>query len=456
MKYNKKESSTLEFKREVPSKQQIIKTIIAFCNTYGGILVVGIDDDLEIVGVDENSVDQLIEDIHRSIYASCTPSIIPSLYTQRIENKILLFIEVSDGMLKPYFLSSLGKLEGTFIRVGTETVKASPRMIQELEWQSLGKYPDEMPLYGVTQEAIDLSLFDDFLKKRKGGMQPDDQDVKPLLYNYHVLTTEHGRTYPTKAGILLFSLEPQKYLSEAFVICTHYLGVSGREVIATKDCLGNLMQQYKDCIAFILSRLNHQFVIKGTHAREDVLEIPEEAIREAVINALIHRDYQISGPIKISIYDDRIEIFSPGTFPGPIETDRLTAGMTYVRNVVIARAFRAIGLVEKLGSGFLTIFNSYKQRNLVPPIVQEGVCFVKCILSRPMPSYVKKTVEEEKEESLLGPLFQTDLDITVLDVIKKLSVSRSTASRYLKNLVEKGMIEKIGHGPATRYRKKLS
>src|SRR3989338_521482 len=134
MKYPAYESSTLEFKRELPAKQQIAKTIIGFCNMHGGTLIIGINNLGEIIGVDEFEIEQLEEDLHRSIYASCTPPILPSLHIQRIENKVILLIEVSEGMTKPYFYSSLGKQEGTFIRIGNATMKATAKMIQELEW----------------------------------------------------------------------------------------------------------------------------------------------------------------------------------------------------------------------------------------------------------------------------------------------------------------------------------
>ncbi len=444
MKYPAAESSTLEFKRELPSKQQIIKTIIGFCNMYGGTLIVGVDDFGEIIGINEESTPQIAEDLHRSIYASCTPPILPSLHTQRIDNKILLLIEVSEGMAKPYFHSSSGKQEGTFIRIGSETVKATPLMIQELEWHSMGKYLDQFPIYAATAEDIDLITFESFLKSRKTPFT--ESDVHKLLQPYGILTKEHNRIYPTLGGVLLFGKEPSKFLPESFIICTHFLGTSGREVVATRDCVGSLLEQYKECMSFILSRLNKKFTIKGAGARLETLEIPEEAIREIVINALIHRNYLIPGPTKIAIYDDRIEIFSPGNFPGPIHLDSLFMGMTYIRNTVIARIFREMGLVEKLGSGFLTVFRTYKERSLPTPVILEGTGFIKCILPRP----VNISTSTEIEKSLLQ-LFYTKHEITSLDVMKSLSISRATANRQLKELSEEGLIKKIGKGPTSRY-----
>lgn len=137
MKYNETESTTLEFKRELPTNNghQITKTIVGFCNQFGGKLVLGVDNNADICGIAEKNIDDVIQSLQQSIYRSCTPAIIPSIYTQRINDKLILIIEVSAGMNKPYFISSLGLNEGTFVRAGAHTVKATHSMLQELTWE---------------------------------------------------------------------------------------------------------------------------------------------------------------------------------------------------------------------------------------------------------------------------------------------------------------------------------
>ena len=128
-KYPGQESSTLEFKRALPHKNQIIHTIIGFCNLFGGRLVIGVNDDGTIRGINEEKVGEIIESLEQSIYHSCTPTILPEIYTQRFSKKLVLIIEVSLGMNKPYFHTSEGLSNGTYIRSGSLTVKASPEMI---------------------------------------------------------------------------------------------------------------------------------------------------------------------------------------------------------------------------------------------------------------------------------------------------------------------------------------
>ncbi len=449
MQYPEKESTSLEFKAELPSKQQIIKTIVAFCNYFGGKLVIGVSDKQTICGINEQDVDDVIESLYQSIYQNGQPTIIPSIYTQRIQDKLLLIIEVSAGMNKPYFVKSLGLNEGVFIRVGAHTMKATVNMIQELSWKNKGFFADEMPVYSAAIEDINQDEFVSFLKEhRKAFSSSSPNKMMELLLHYKMLIKEHQRIYPTLAGILLFGQHPQQYFPESFIICSHFQGVSGRVALATKDCSGDLFTQLEDAMNFVVSRLHHQFKIKKTK-REQQLEIPEIALREIVVNAIVHRDYLIAGPIKIAIYDDRIEIFSPGNFPGPLKVNQLEMGITYIRNHIIAKLFREAGYIEKLGSGFLTLFNSYREMNLQTPEIVEGAGFIKCILPRETKGLMEE-VENDDETKIMRLFYETDY-ITVPAVMHELHISRQTAARRLLALTQQGKLKRVGKGPAVKY-----
>jgi ATP-dependent DNA helicase RecG len=374
--------------------------------------------------------------------------IIPSIHTQRIEDKVILLIDVSSGMTKPYFLTAEGLNNGTYCRIGTQTVKATPEMIQELQWQSRGRAPDEMPIHHAHLDDLDEESIHKFFLKRK--QEATEYSYDELLYHYNFLAKEHNRVYPTVGGIMLFGKNPQKYLSEAFVICTHFKGTVGREALATRDCTGQLFGQYEKTLAFVVSQLNRSFTIKGANPRVEELEIPEDALREVILNAIIHRNYQSPAPSKVAIYDDRIEIFSPGNFPGPLLAHQLEMGLTFIRNRVIARAFREAGYIEKLGSGFLTLFQSYRKRGLRSPMIVEGHGFVKCILPRPLPNEPKRIAVMDRHEMLMQLFYIAD-EIRISDVMTHLTISRSTAHRLLNELVEKGRLQRVGEGAAARY-----
>lgn len=445
VRYPEAESVFLEFKREVPKNDQIIKTIIGFCNQKGGKLILGVADDRTVVGLVESEIEQLLESLDHAIYEACHPTIIPVISQQRFGDKSVLVISVSSGMNKPYFRKSEGVGRGTFVRIGRSTVKATPEMIEELKWQSHNIDFEKLPVYRAKVDSIDEQLVQKFLNSRRNHAKAESS--QEIMRSYSLVVEEHHELYPTHAGILLFGKEPQFYLSEAMIICCHFKGCEGREAIASIDCVGTLFNQYHQAHNFILSRLAHSFSIDGM-VRQEKLEIPEVAFREALLNLLIHRNYHLPSPSKILIYDDRIEFFSPGNFWGPIKSDQLLRGITYLRNPAICKVFREIGLVEKLGTGFIQIFQSYEKWGLQKPQIIEGENFVKCILPRP---YRQETHSIQQSDIL--SLFYEKAEITIHDIMNKYSVSRATAQRWLQSFLDQGKIERRGRTRNVRYRR---
>lgn len=447
MRFSDSESNILEFKVEIPRNDQIIKTVIGFCNLHGGKLVLGVADDRTIKGLSEDEIEQAMESIHSSIYDACSPHILPRIYIQRCDDKTILIIEVSEGMNKPYYKRSEGMEKGTYIRLGRHTLRATEEMIEELKLQSRGIDFECLPVYQATLDDLDQEKIKAFLSNRKnhGVVELNDQTMKA----YSLIAYDQARQYPSILANLLFGRHPQHYCSEAMIICTHFRGISGREVIATVDCEGTLFDQFRQAFGFVTSRLYRSFSIKKLK-RDEQLEIPEEAIREALLNAIAHRNYYIKSPTKIAIYDDRVEFFSPGQFPGPIRIDNLKAGITYLRNPIICKILREANYIEKLGSGFITIFDSYEKRGLKTPQVIEGENYIKCILPREELSKNKMIPKNDVQKIL--DLFVGDNEIDIKDVMQKLSISRSTAVRKLNQMIKENLIERVGKTKSIRYR----
>ncbi len=453
MKYPANESSTLEFKLSIPKNEQIIKTVIGFCNQNGGKIIIGVNNDQTIVGVDEQTAQQTMEYVDKSIFEATTPHIIPRVYLQRIGEKTILIIEVSAGMNKPYFLTSEGLERGTYIRLGRNTLRATMDIIQELQWQARGRSYDAMPLYATQCSSLDHKKIDAFFHAK--GTDRKTGTASDTIRAYHVIAQEHGIDYPTVAGMLLFGKNPQQFLSEAFIICSSFRGITGREAIATKDCTGTLTEQFNQAYNFIVTNLNKAFSITGPR-RKEVLEIPEVAIRELLINAIIHRNYHLPAPTKIAIYDNRVEIFSPGGFPGPLDTNNLLQGLSYIRNTIIFKIFREMGYIEKLGSGFIAAFQNYAKRGLPKPEVVEGENYIKCILPRmsnlrKQPQRSLQGIHQQPELEDILHLFRTSTEIAVGDVINNLRIPRATATRRLAQLVQLNVLRSVGRGKATRY-----
>ncbi|MGE0199161.1 MAG: RNA-binding domain-containing protein [Pseudobdellovibrionaceae bacterium] len=448
MKYPINESSTLEFKQTIPENAQIAKTIIGFCNRSGGKLLIGVKQDGTVIGVPEEEIQRVMEYMNKCIFEASSPPIIPAVYSQRIGDKTVLIIEVSSGMNKPYFRKSEGLDKGTYIRLGRSTVRATADMVEELKWQSRGRSFDMMPVYHGKEEDLDQKQVLVFLNHKKSSRIRSISTE--ILTSYDLEVEEHASIYPTIGGILLFGKKPQKYFSEAMILCSHFDGVSGRKAISSIDCVGTLFEQFEMAYNFVVGRLSRSFTIRAPK-REEQLEIPETALREILLNAIVHRNYHIQAPTKIAIYDNRIEIFSPGVFPGPLDPHNLKLGLTYIRNRVICKTFREAGYIEKLGSGFITLFESYETRGLHPPEVIEGENFIKCIL--PRPSFSSKPRQAESETDKILALFEVSDEIAISDVMKALNLSRPTAGRRLAELTEQEILEQVGKSKATRYRK---
>ena len=450
MKYPEQESSTLEFKELFPKNNQIVKTLVGFCNQHGGKILIGVNDSGSIKGLTEEEIEHALESLDKAIVESTCPPIIPSVYAQTIGDKTILIIEVSSGMNKPYYIRSEGQEKGTYIRLGRSTLRATADIIDELKLASRGQPFDSTAVYRAYIQDLDSEKIQRFFLERKGSKEISSH-FNTALSAYNLITEIHGHTYPTVAGILLFGTNPQRFFSEAFIICSRFAGIEGREALATRDCLGTLVEQFHDAYNFILSQLNRSFIIKGPK-REEKLEIPEEALREALINALAHRNYHIQAPIKIAIYDNRIEIFSPGSFPGPLTSKNLKMGLTYIRNIAITKVFRELGYIEKLGTGFLTIFTSYERLGLQEPEVIEGENYIKCILPRPGRVKTVEVTAGDDFKRILR-LFESSTELTIGEVISLLQIPRATAGRKLSKLVQRGYLEKMGIGSGTKYRK---
>ena len=445
MHYPGTESSTLEFKEALPNTNKLLQEAVAFANQYGGRIVIGVRNDGTIKGIDESQADQLLEFVKNAFYREITPPLMALVFSRRFGDHVVLIIEVHEGTTKPYHLTTVGVKEGTFVRVGRSSVRATADTIQMFQWAARGRFPDEFPVYRASWKNIDEQKFRLFLKNRKvGGSTPD---LRKIALSYRIITEEQGREFATTAGILLFGRETQALLPECHIVCSQFKGTSGRDALRSIDCTGTLFEQFEQAFEFTTSCLSTSFQIRSV-VRTEEYEIPLIAIREIFLNAVVHRDYSLKAPTKIAIFDDRIEVFSPGNFPGPLTLDLLEAGITYVRNAFICKVFREAGYIEKLGTGFSTVFRLFREAHLLLPVVNEGSGFVKCILPR------KKSGTDGTATLPHGRAVQfinSRGAVSIRDLSQELQTSRATAGRILKELIEANKIKSQGRGPSTRY-----
>lgn len=365
------ESKTIEFKEFFPSNIKIAKTIIAFANTAGGKLIIGVNDESKIVGLEDIDIFEWQDRISSILYDSCHPNIMPEFYTSNIAGKMLFIVEVSRGSLLPYYLKTKGKNEGTYIRIGATNRIASFDNIVDLERQRRNLSFDEEIDYDIDYKSINY----DFLKKEYRGIGKEINVEK--LKNLKLLKEENNKIYPTKAFLILSGL-----YENCVIKCSKFKGNSVDFFVDRKEFTGNIFSLLDNAEKFIKNHINLRGEIIGLR-RTDTLEIPETVIREVLVNALIHRDYSNFGrDIKVAIFDESINVISPGGFPNSIILEEILLGRSEIRNKIIAKISKELNLIEQWGTGIQRIFLLCENAGLKKPIVRESGDFVEFILFR--------------------------------------------------------------------------
>jgi len=455
------ESKTLEFKESLPQNDSIVKTVIAFSNTSGGKLIIGVNDDKEIVGIDDSNIYELHDRIASIIFDSCTPNILPEIYTLNVDHKLLLVIEIFRGNLLPYYLKSEGKNNGTYIRIGATNRQAGFEHIVELERQKRHISYDEEPNYDIALDSLDLSpLHKQFERIGK----PLDNEK---LHNLKLLKTQHNITYPTNALLILLGAYENCTLK-----CAKFKGVTMDLFIDKKEYSGDIFGILEATQNFILNHINLRGEIKGLY-RTDTYEIPVVALREALINALIHRDYINKGrDIKVGIYDDIVNIVSPGSFPNTITAKDIENGRSEARNRVVANVFKELGLIEQWGSGIHRIKSICKEQGLQKPKIEEQNDFVDVEFYRPQTTDERlesqkpsKTTDYDRlrpiatdcdrlmiEEKKILLYLLDNKQISRKEAVKLLEYGETKTKEILNTLVEKKLIVREGQGRSTYYR----
>jgi ATP-dependent DNA helicase RecG len=342
------ESRRLEFKERFSKGEQVVRTAVAFANGAGGRIVFGVQDEpRKIVGIPEEKLFSLEEKITSSIFNQCAPAIVPEIYIQAAAGKTLLVIEIFPGSYKPYYLEKQGKHSGTYIRVGSSNRKASLESIEALERQRRKVSYDSMPVHDCPMEEVDLSGFQKAYRALAGKAIGTTQ-----LKNMGLVHHERDRVLPTHAALLLSrSPATKRYFPYAKVECARFKGTNKRVFLDQATIDDPVHEAVEPCMAFIKKNIALGATI-GEIYRQDRWEYPLEAVREALINAIIHRDYAILGSdIKVAIYDDMLEITSPGPLPDSLPIEELGTGRSEIRNRILAPIFKDLKLIEAWGSG---------------------------------------------------------------------------------------------------------
>jgi ATP-dependent DNA helicase RecG len=427
---NSGEGYNAEFKERVPQKvRELAEEICAFANSAGGYLLIGIDDKNEIIGVEiNNKTRSAIQDAIGHI----APQIKVETYPVDVEGKNVRVIDVPSGQRKPYLLSG-----SIYIREGANTQKLTDlEEVRASFQQSNSVFFDEVPCLKFNPaNDLDTEFIRDF--KSMAEFQCDIPDEH--LFTNLKLYDDEG--YFKNGAVLFFGRQPEDFLDNAFVHCVAFDGINKRFIADDKKMFGNLYRQYTQTLRWLKQNLRVRFQIEGQDGgpRKELWEIPEEALKEALINSLSHRDYcDKRDRTMVEVFNDRVVITNPGGLISSIPPDKFGT-MSLTRNPLIFGLFERIRLVGHIGSGVLRMCESMKEEQLpAPDFGLEGMFNI--TLKRPV------SVEYENDGTIEELPKLTEIQIKVFDLIRNnenittdgisetLSISRRYASLIIKRL----------------------
>ena len=473
------ESANVEYKVQRPEKSsRYLKTVIAFANGRGGRLVFGVDDETRaVIGVPDEILFQEMDALANAIADSCEPLIIPDIYPQTINGKTIIVVEVDAGKQRPYYLKSEGLDHGTYVRVGGTTRQADRPMIQTKYYEGEGRSYDRVIRREMTVSDEEISALCTAMKQVALRNCKDDvqrQNVKNVtknvLLNWGILEEdEDGAIRPTNAYVFL--LGKDAFLSN--IQCGMFKGTTRAVFVDKRDYEGALWEQIEGALQFVLRNMRLGARIEGAY-RKDIYELPADSVRELIINAVMNCNFLQASHVQVALFDDRLEITSPGGLMPGVTIERMKEGYSQIRNRALAHAFSYMNLIEGWGTGIPRLLREMKEYGLPEPEFVDMEIALRINLYRRQYSAVSAEkvpndgaecrmmpnndaecrieVSElsEQERALYDYLIENGV-MTSAEAEKILGVGQRRARDVLKKMAEKGAVVKDGVTNHTRY-----
>ena len=433
------ESERIEYKSQMID--DIYKEVIAFANTDGGVIYIGIDNEGNLTGIDD--ADETYTRLTNGIRDAIAPDVTMFVRYVLQDNKVIR-IEVGEGSYKPYYLKAKGiKPTGVYVRQGASSVQASPDQIRRMIKESDGdNYEDSRSLdQDLTFSAAETAF------QRYG--------VEFSIEKYRTLGITQNDIF-TNLALLLSDqcLHTTKIAVFKDEFCTEFRD--------SKEFGGSVFKQFEDSVTYLALCNRTASTIKGV-VRTDKKDYPEEAIREALLNAIVHRDYSFSGSIIINVNDSKMEFISLGGLLPGLSTEDIRIGVSQPRNKKLAKVFHRLRLIESYGTGIRRIFKLYENCPIQPVIEVTANAFKIVLPNMNACGAVAERVPEaaEKAPVAITPQMKTVLDylaeygeMTDEDLQELLNIKKTRAYLLARQMNENGLIDIIGRGAAKKYKLK--
>lgn len=430
------ESEVVELKAEIVG--DICKEVIAFANTKGGTLYIGVSNDGSVVGV--KNADQVILQMNNMIRDSIKPDVtmFVGYEAQHVSDKDIIAVTIQKGTDRPYYLSSKGlKPSGVYVRNGTSSDPATDTAIRRMIKETDGDSFESM-------RSLEQNLSFEAAEK-----QFEKQNIPFNAAKMQTLGMISADGIYSNVALLLSDQCPSTIKAATF---------SGEDKGSFQDRRefgGSLFQQMEELYSYLDMRNQTRATFDGLY-RIDTRDYPEDALREALLNSLVHRDYSFRASTIVSVYADRIEFVSVGGLPSGIALDDIMLGLSVCRNPKLAAIFYRLQLIEAYGTGMPKIMNAYTESESKPKIEVSSNAFKITLPNRNTGANHAETLVGtiKGDEKRILDFIGSHGYIVRSDVDRLLEVSQATANRILKRMVAEGLIYQDGNGRKTKYRRK--
>lgn len=429
------EGLTVEFKEKYTSK--IDCDIVALSNGRGGAVLLGIDDNDKIVGERlTNRMKAEITDLARK----CEPCIALKGISQ-IDN--IVVIEISEGKEKPYSCSS-----GYYRRLDAVTQKMTQKEVREIFRETTDVLFESLNCPDITLEDVSLGKLRTFFKESSTSFKISKTNTISALASIGVFKNNRLNN----AGALMFADDINKFIPYSETILVAFKGTDKTYIYDRKDVRNDLLIQLNEAMAFLKKHLNVRSEIRELN-RYDIYELPLDALREALVNALVHRDYSMRGTnISVNIFDDRVEIVNPGGFASGLSKENF-GKESIRRNLIIADLFHRMDKMERVGSGIGRMRTLMKEAGLKTPVFESDTFFHAVFYRNP--EYALKTVDKmgseeskekgkEKSKERMLRLMEQDPMITTKEIANRLGLSIAGVEKAIRGLKTSGNLRRIG------------
>jgi len=443
------EDSRHQFKRDFTNTESLAAELAAFANLGGGMLLVGVGDDGKVTGLTLGGISRLNQLLSNTASQHVKPPINPTTSNIQTEQGLVMLIDVPEGLNKPY-VDAHGRI---WVKTGADKRQVTAREEMQRMFQQAGLlHADEQSVAFANLDNIDQAEFAKYFDRRyKKPVASTGMPLEQLLQNLNL--ARDGK--PNLAGMLLFGSTPHIYLPAFIVKAVAFPGtvLHDTRYLDNENIEGTLAQQYQRCMSFLGRNLHHVQGNRGFNSPGQ-LEIPHHVLEEIMVNALVHRDYLISAPIRLLIFADRVEIISPGHLPNHLDTHQIRFGLSNLRNPGLASHAFHILPYQGLGSGIPRALEDWPQIEfaderdanqfrvtLKRPDVQSGA-----VNGGANDKTSEKTSEKTsvKTSEKVFSALQTGPESTIAQLAAQVGVTTRTIERALSKLQQDNRVTRIG------------